>query len=484
MASLLQPDPDYEYISRSALKRISTIADVLDRHACLTKDAYDYIHSLGALANTSFKAVENSIRRHMDDLRRNQCFGDPDIRRLTHIITTSNEKQESLGINNGPVLASLRQRNYAATSLSPLDLSTTKRFYLLKTAEDTYLLQHFDTLGRIHLPEYSPRMARYITLVAEAAFGSLLHTTIPLTSHWPSLAESLAAAEDKTDSEVADSILSEVIIQPFLSAHNTVKQLISDSWSRNRGISIFAEVIAEVQSASFGIARAFQERTATRCNDGLLDLLREHANALRFRDAHQYRQWLTRDSWLAVKLASLFVGDSPYLAEIRSRSVLTAQWFDALCERSVARFARGGCLTQFDLLPQNILVDNSDPALRMICDFEFLSFVDPALDLGMAIYAIAIQAIREGFPEQALTLVDRFLESYEGALKPHRRLSLFGARLNSWHIVGDAYGVAAVVLVCVCARDYLRRYDADFRWVTGLTTTFLERGQLGQRGDP
>lgn len=430
----------------------------LDSFCFLDGDTKEYFCSDGALTNTLFKKIEKCITINIDKIEKEHVHVPSSIciiiKAIRFDLDSKHKVQESL-LNK---FINQIDSSFIEIKIENLKNSTTKEIYAIsnKNEEPKYLMFFYPILGKKHLPENTPFDCIKVQLFGETVFSNLLGKDKVEISCYPNLNEMC---------NYSDSIISQFIIQRFLKNYVSLDTFIENKRTRNIGIKNYAFILADIQKSSFGIYKVFSNNLT---NSNVTNILKCHKEYISFNNPENYYSWIIDKSWISKKIKGLKVYTS--ISDVINNNLQTK--YLLLARRSCDRLKVGGCLSQLDILPRNILINYKNITKYKLCDFEFVAFSDPAYDLGMALYGIVINAIRGDYTNEINELLKIFIVSYKQNLSNF--INPFNETININDYYSDAYRFAGFMLYGVTQSDYKKSYEKYINFAKEISFKFID----------
>jgi len=448
-----------EYEQHNFIKTLLTetdflddIANQLDLIGCLSSDAKLYLNSNGRLNNTLLKKIEKSIRSNIECVRKK-------LKKCNHIIkiiSIIETDEVRVRVSLKEAIDQLGEEKIGGdpcANIVEIPNSTTKNIYLISSHGNQYALHVHTVLGKLHLPEYSPKKSVAVCLSGEELFSFFLGEAGVVRSH---LKSPKSGKNDCVNNKPPH--LKAFLMQPYFKGSNCL-ELINNNVTRHKGVEIYARSLAEAQSKTFGISKSYTDRSIL--NTELSILLDKHSENIFLADSESYINWLINESWVSRKLSWISTQGREFkcgMTILRAGEIENI--FKNLCKRSRSRFEDGACLSQLDMLPQNFIYCESFGSSAKICDFEYVSFSDPAYDLGLAIYSLLVQSIRNSYHHEASAIICSFILIYNEHIADY----VTGEspyNIQDIDYIDDSLLLAGIALLGVILSDYKNSYEKE-----------------------
>jgi hypothetical protein len=431
---------NYEYLKSITrdLGELINIVTWLEEHKLLDNDCKLYYNSNGALPNTLFKKAERCIRENRHQI--SQYRAPQSINYIIKLIEHDQKiRNQAFSIIDDILKEQFKIIN-CQKDIKSLENSTTKEIFYLEKEDNKYIILYFSILGKIHLPENIPIDCVKTQLLGEEVFSAILGEEKVALSVYPTL----------RDLNNSSKIKNNLVIQKFLNNYNSLETIIKHKVTREKGVEIYGKILADIQKTAYGIYKMSKD---INFRNRSLESLNDYKDYVYLSDSNSFYIWMTKNSWISRKLNPSNYNNR----EVHNNEIDLNYEFLKLAKRSEMRITNGGCISQLDLLPRNMLISQYGSFNYKLCDFEFVSYSDPAYDLGMAIYCIWIQSIRDEYVDETKKLIELFLSSYIENFKIIKNEFNLSIDINEFY--ADAFKYGGFLLYGVTQSDYRNRYE-------------------------
>gem|GEM_PF-3482511 len=308
--------------------------------------------------------------------------------------------------------------------------------FFVKAGGESYFVRYLDPVGLDFPPLLPEKAARLATVIAENIFSELLDRRRVVTSIYPDVSGAKRQFLERP-SDQESRLLSRMMIQKDLKGEfSLLRDFISGKEAFQGNVfdlaSSYAALIGDLHNSSWGmrnpsVRREMGERTPT------LSVLEEviklgDPELVRNVDVGEYANWLKHKWWRLSNLRKLLKRNgAPATAHPLSRKLFSSlsskisfpRELNLAITDSIRALEEHGSLGHLDYSPKNTFRSRDRDLIKMF-DFEFLGFVDPAVDASVALYRFLLDRIAHGSDplelDEALRIIDSFMGSYKKAI--------------------------------------------------------------------